>query len=207
MTVDLLSSPRPFTIVVGLKFSDGGAFAVDQGARLTHQIPLANLHFVHVFETPLSASEAKAMLEHLQLYANEKAVELGLNGRTVGVHVRSGDIVREIAQVAIDVAADLVVLGSDVHSLPSWRTDRLTEGLMRLVSCPVLMAGLKPTPARSEPVIEPSCAECLSTRGATNGAGWWCPRHSTHALEAHAYSYQRELPFATRDTLLGPTGA
>jgi len=35
---------------------------------------------------------------------------------------------------------------------------------------------------------------------------WWCERHSRHAPRAHVFSYQRELPFATHDSEVIPTG-
>ena len=202
------TDPSRFSIVVGLKFSDGGAFAVEQAARLAQRIPGAALQLVHVFEEPLTKDSAVAMIGHLQLYANEKVASLGgLNGRTVGVHVRSGDVAREVVQLGVDVLASLIVLGAEVRGLPSLRTTRTADCVIALATCPVLVAGPKPAPAAvAEPAIEPPCPDCVATRQATAGKEWWCARHSVRALEGHAYSYQRELPFATRDSLLGPTG-
>ncbi len=208
MSLPSEASPRPFTIVVGLKFSDGGAFAVDQAARIAKYMPEAALQLIHIFESSLSKDAAEKMIEHLQLYANEKIASLGGgNGRAVGVHVRSGDVARALAQMATDTGAHLIVLGTEARELPSWRTTHTVERVMALAPCPVLVAGPKPGPLHaSEPTIEPPCSDCVAARSGSSGRQWWCARHATHALQAHAYSYQRELPFATPDTLVGPGG-
>ena len=200
-------SPR-FSIVIGLKFSDGGTYAVDQAARIAKQIPSACLHLVHVFPKPLTFAESQSMLAHLKLYESEKVASLGgLNGRKIGIHVRSGDIAREIVQLAADLVADLVVLGASDRTLATWLTPPTIERVMSLATCPVLVAGPKPTAVKAEGLeIEPACADCLSTRTATSGKQWWCDRHSAHAVKAHTFSYSRDLPFATHDSLLGPTG-
>jgi nucleotide-binding universal stress UspA family protein len=208
MNLESQKSRQPFNIVVGLKFSDGGAFAVDQAARIAEYMPAAALQLIHIFETPLSKDAAEKMIEHLQLYADEKIASLGGgNGRAVGVHVRSGDVARALAQMATDTGAHLIVLGTEARELPSWRTTRTVERVMALAPCPVLVAGPKPAPLNaSEPTIEPPCPDCVTARRESSGRQWWCARHSARALLAHSYSYQRELPFATPDTLIGPGG-
>ena len=77
--------PWPFTIVIGLKFTDGGAYAVDQAARMAQRIPGAGLHLLHVFETPLSNTDAEAMIDHLRLHASEKASSAESVGEPIGL--------------------------------------------------------------------------------------------------------------------------
>jgi nucleotide-binding universal stress UspA family protein len=201
--------PWPFTIVIGLKFTDGGAYAVDQAARMAQRIPGAGLHLLHVFETPLSNTDAEAMIDHLRLYASEKVKSLGgLGGRTMGIHVRSGDVARAVVQFATDVCAGLIVLGSDAPSIKAWLAPPTIETVIASAPCPVLVAGPKPlSPPVHDLAIDPVCPECVQNRFATEGRQWWCPRHSMHSLSAHTYSYQSELPYETYDSQLGPTGA
>lgn len=202
------ANPPSLAIVVGLKFTDGGAYAFDQAARIARRIPGATLHLVHVFEEPVSAKEAEAMRQHLKLYANEKAASLGgMEAKPTGLHLRTGNAARAIAQFASDVEAGLVVVGADKHPLKHWFAPKTAEKLIALAPCPVLVAGPKPPPAEPlEPMIEPPCADCVAQRFASHGDQWWCARHAEHALAAHTFSYQRELPFATHDSQLGPTG-
>jgi nucleotide-binding universal stress UspA family protein len=204
-------TPRPpssFAIVVGLKFSEGGTYAFDQAARLARHIPSASIHLVHVFESSLSKEESVAMTQHLELYATEKAASLGgFPGRMTGIHLRTGDPAKAIVQLASEVDAELIVLGSEKHATKSWFTAPTAEKVIFAAPCPVLVAGPKPLEAAStEPVIEPPCADCVATRRSTGGQHWWCARHSEHARSIHTFSYQREFPFATHDSQLGPTG-
>jgi nucleotide-binding universal stress UspA family protein len=202
-------TPSGLAIVVGLKFSDGGAYAVDQAARLAQHVPSASLHLVHVYEARLSKVEADAVIAHLGLYAREKIASLGgLDSRTMGIHVRSGNVAREIVQLATDVFAGLIVLGAEDRSVKAWFAAPTVERVMASAPCPVLVAGPKPVVASAaSPIIEPACVDCLSTRQATEKHQWWCARHAMHALATHTYSYQRELPFDSHDSQLGPTGA
>lgn len=207
-------NPLPYTnspslaIVVGLKFSDGGTYAVDQAARIAQRVTTSTLHLVHVFETPLSAKEAEAMREHLTLYANEKAASLGgLGSRMMGIHLRSGNAALAIAQFATDIDAGIIVIGAERHPILALFAARTSDKLAPIAPCPVLVAGPKPLPIEAmAPVIEPPCPGCVGERFATHGQRWWCARHSERALHGHTFSYQRELPFATKDSNLGPQG-
>jgi len=38
------------------------------------------------------------------------------------------------------------------------------------------------------------------------GRNWWCARHTEHHAHAHSYSFQRELPMRTHDSLVSSTG-
>jgi len=200
--------PSSFAIVVGLKFSDGGTFAFDQAARIAQQIPGATLHLVHVFENQLSKKESEAMTQHLKLYANEKAASMaGLEARTTGIHLRTGEPAAALVQFASDVDAGLIVLGAEKRGIKSWFATPTAEKVAATAACAVLVAGPKPTRSEvPEPKIEPPCPECLSARRNSGGETWWCARHSERAVANHTFSYQRELPFATRDSQLGPTG-
>jgi nucleotide-binding universal stress UspA family protein len=201
-------NPSALAIVVGLKFDDGGAHAVDQAARLAQQVPNAAIHLVHVFESRLSKTEAESLAARLRLYATEKVASLGgLEARTMGIHIRSGDVAREIVQLATDVFAGLIVLGAETRSAKAWFSTPTVERVMSSAPCPVLVAGAKAVATTTtEPAILPACLDCVSTRRASEGHQWWCARHSMHALATHTYSYQNELPFETHDSQLGPTG-
>jgi nucleotide-binding universal stress UspA family protein len=199
----------PLSIVVGLDFSDAGGFAFGQAARIAQRVPGCELHLVHVFEEAPSEERRRQLVDQLRLYANEKVTTIGgLKGITIGIHLRAGKPVREIVQLVTELGAGLVVLGAHKGThVKSWMVGSTAERLVASAPCPVLVAGPKPAaPEKHEPAIEPPCPDCARARAASHGADWWCERHAHHAKQAHTFSYQRELPFATHDSQVIPTG-
>lgn len=204
----ITSSPS-FSIVVGLDFLDAGGYAFEQAARIARAIPGSQIHVVHVFANELDAARRAELKGQLGLYVNEKAASLGgLPLVGVGIHLRAGDTVRGILQLASDVAASMIVIGAKTGPHPeTWLVGSVAERLLLWAACPVLVAGPKPARVHQEPVIEPPCADCERTRAASKRAVWWCERHATHAASAHVFSYERELPLSTPDSLSTPGGA
>jgi hypothetical protein len=143
----------------------------------------------------------------------EKATALGgCERQTVAVHVRKGDPGRQIAELASEVAADLIVVGT--HKAPHLRTLVLgstAERVMATATCPVVIAGPHPAPHPSHVItIEGPCPDCVQARFETTGATWWCARHSeSHPIlhrHRHIYSYASGLPFASHDSEVSATG-
>jgi nucleotide-binding universal stress UspA family protein len=201
--------PSTLSIVVGTNFNDASGFAFDAAAHLAQRVARSELHLVHVFEEEPSQSGAQELIGHLRLYANEKAAMMGgLRGMTIGIHLRSGKTVREIVQLATDVSADLIVVGSRAAPhMKSWLVGSTAEQLLAAGAFPVVIAGPRPLSLPLlEPAIESACPDCLRVRALSSRATWWCERHSHHAKRAHTYSYQRELPFETHDSEVIPTG-
>lgn len=197
------------SIVVGLDFTDAGGRAFDQAARIAQRVPRSELHLVHVFAAQPSEARSRDLRSHLRLYVNEKAASMnGLQGVTVGIHLRAGKPVREIVQFATEVRADLIVVGSHRGPhLKHWIVGSTAERLIVGAPCPVLVASPRPIePEKHEPSIEPPCPQCVEARAASKGAQWWCERHAHRGNGAHSYSYQREIPFASHDSEAIPTG-
>jgi len=197
------------TIVVALDFTDADGPAFDQAARIARRAPHSELHLVHVFDAKPSEARSRDLAGHLRLYVNEKAAATGgLGGLTIGVHLRSGKQVPEIVQLATEVAADLVVVGSHRGPhLKHWVVGSTAGKLVQGAPCPVLVASPRPKqPEKHEPIIEPPCPDCVYARTASGGKQWWCERHSHAANGGHVFSYQRELPLASHDSEVIPTG-
>ena len=161
-------------------------------------------------DTTTTAERAKQLATELRLYLEEKVKALGgLEGQAVGIHVRCGHPARELAQLAKDVCADLVVLGT--HKGPHLKQlvlGSVAERLLKASPCPVFIAGPMPATADDahEPAILPPCPECMQARVKSAGSEWWCSRHAQHHAQAHSYSFHRELPFRTHDGAVTPTG-
>jgi nucleotide-binding universal stress UspA family protein len=202
---------RPFVVVVGVDKNDteSSGHALNQAARIAMRIPGSHLHFVYALPAGADADVTRDARGWLQRYLVAKAAELGgLPGQSVGIHVRSGEPGHEIAQLANDAAADMIIVGTQRHPhLKQLLMGSTAEHVMSTATCPVLVAGSRPPPKHSDVVvIEPPCPDCVRTRQATHGRTWWCPRHSEKHVHGHRYSYQTELPFAEHDSEVTATG-
>jgi nucleotide-binding universal stress UspA family protein len=198
-----------FSVVVGLDFTDADGHAFDQAARLAMRVPGSELHLVHVFDKTPTAESSRELVDHLRLYVDEKAAMTpGLVGAKVGIHLRGGKPVRELVQLATEVQADVIVVGS--HKGPhikDWVVGSTVERLVSSAAFPVLVASPPASePVKHEPAIEPPCPQCLEARRASGGQQWWCERHAHAAKSGHTYSYQREFPFSSHDSAISPTG-
>ncbi len=201
---------RSFVLVVALDLADttSGGYALDQGLRIARRIPGSQLHAVHV-----SAEDATpATLGLLRHYLEGKAIALGgCEAQNLAVHVRKGDAGHEIAQLATDLGADLVVIGAHrgVH-LKSLVLGSTAEHVMTRAPCPVVVAGPRPQPEKAHIItIEPPCPDCVQARMDTQGKAWWCARHAEHhpvMHRHHLYSYHSELPFEEHDEEVSATG-
>jgi nucleotide-binding universal stress UspA family protein len=203
---------RPFAILLCFDDTEASGYAFEQAAHIARRIPASEIHLVDVMSGESSEERSRQLAGRLRAYVDAKAASIGgMDGQSVAVHVRYGDPMREIAQLAAEIDIDLIVLGSPKHPhLQGLLPGSLSENLLRHAPCPVLVAGPKPLESiGSHPGIEPVCPECAKTRASTRGAEWWCPRHAPgnqHGMHAHVYSYQREIPFATHDSAVSPTG-
>jgi nucleotide-binding universal stress UspA family protein len=198
-----------FSIVVGLDFTEADGPAFDQAARLATRVIGSELHLVHVFSTAPSAERSRDLAQHLRLYVDEKAAaNSALVGMPVGVHLRGGKPVAEILRLATEVGADVIVVGSHRgQHIKDWIAGSTVEKLVSGGTFSVVVAAPKPKELEApEPTIEPPCPKCVEARFASKGKEWWCERHAHAAQLGHVYSYQRELPFATHDSSISPTG-
>lgn len=207
--MDTHTDARPFVLVAALDLvdTDSGGYALDQSLRVATRIPGCEMHVLHVSEQPATPQT----LGLLRYYVTEKAQMLpGFSLAGIRVHVRVGEPAHVIAELAAEVHADLVVVGThralQLHAVTKGHTG---ERVTRESTCPVLVAGPRP---KSEPphiiVIEGTCPECLVARQSSAGQTWWCARHAERhpVLHHHLYGYATELPFAEPDAEVIPTG-
>jgi nucleotide-binding universal stress UspA family protein len=200
---------RPFVLLVGVDLADtqSSGFALDQAARVAMRIPTSNMHVIYVMLGKTDLSTTRQEVGLLRHYVSEKAEQLGgLAHMSVGVHLRRGDAAAEIAQLASEIEADVIIVGAH-QKLRSLLLGSTSERLMQATKCPVVVAGPRPPVPQSHIIrIEAACPDCLVARAETQGKSWWCKRHSERHLHAHHYSYQSDLPFADHDSEVVPTG-
>ncbi len=194
-----------YVAVVGIDFSDMSNKALDQALEVTN-LRAGEVHVVYVEpEIPLdpmfagafqSAVTAESLLESVRQRASERLgvvqKEQGkLAVKRIVVHVRKGSAGDEIAQLAADLDADLVVVGSHGRrGVSRLVLGSVAERVSRLARCPVWIIRPKAHQGGERiPEIEPACPACLKHRADTNGAELWCARHSEHHIRAHGFKY------------------
>lgn len=141
-----------YRIVVGMDLEASGDVALSEALRLAARIPGSEIHPVHVIAAD-PAVELKAvdeMSRHLTRAMDrlrdrvERIVEIIDVGQAVRLHVRFGDPVKVLQQVAVDYDADVIVVGT--HGRKG--VERLLLGsvasdLVKVARLPVIVARTK----------------------------------------------------------------
>jgi len=194
---------RPFTIVVADEATRAGGFAFDEAARVAERIPLSALHAVYLVKRGTTLAQMEEIASSLRADTVGRAAALGIHDRLMAVHVRAGDPAMEIAAVARELAADMVILGEPERRFGLRRNDALFDKLHIELGCPVVLAKPLPSPL---PEIEPPCPACAMARAQSHGQIWWCASHRKHRQSPHHYGYRREHGLAQHDSNVIPTG-
>jgi nucleotide-binding universal stress UspA family protein len=179
-------------IVVAVDYSEPSELAFEKALQLAADNDSAELHVLHVCSadpsgaslggigaSPPSRRSAELCLQdHVARAVSAFQVRTGRTPlRQLVTHVRTDDPGFEIAQLAVDVAADLIVLGThDRHGLPRLILGSVAEGVARLAPCSVFVVRRKIVP-RLTPAIEPPCSRCLAARRESKGDQFWCEQH------------------------------
>ena len=187
---------QPYVVVVGVDFSEPAADALREAVESASRAPHAELHVVHVYSVPsppvqLGAMVVPEFVYHEQIEGiRQRLADWLAPYRSTSVrltaHIRLGAPAAEIVQIASDVAANLIVVGS--HSHRGWERILLgsvAEHVVRSAPCAVLV--YRARAAQASDSIEPPCPACLETQRQSARAKLWCQRHSEHHVRAHTY--------------------
>ena len=202
------SFPSTVPVVVGVDFSDAGDMALRQAFAMVNATPGAEPHAVHVgsaygpmvrVEKPddtlvLTMEEASEMLrQHVERVVEEFRRDRATYFERVVTHIRLGTPASEISQLASDLDADLVIVGTHGRrSVKHLLLGSVAEAVMRHARCPVLVVRAKDhaSAATSDvPSIEPPCPDCVQARRESQGQLMWCARHSERHGRRHTYQY------------------
>jgi nucleotide-binding universal stress UspA family protein len=197
-------------IVVGVDFSESSELAVQQAFLTAAQHAPSEVHLVNVvqtygaqvsYEMPVDASALTVLTmtearERLRRYADQALGRFTAQNpdrrfERVIVHLRFDAIAEEISQLAADLEADLVVVGTHGRrGLSRLLLGSSAEATVRLSPCPVLVVRPKKLP-EAMPRIEPPCPRCLDARRESAGAELWCEQHRERHGQRHTY-HQRD---------------
>lgn len=175
---DQTENRRRYKLVVALDESDYAQsvleHALDQASR--HDAP--DLNVIGVIESrgaPLDeASEVVRERIHEMLRATLFTFGAGSDWR-VRIHVRRGIPAEEIAALADEIQADMVVLGRfGVNGAHRRHRGSVADDVVRLAPCPILVVQI-PDYTRVE--TEAQCGDCVTVRRDTDGEKWFCEAH------------------------------
>jgi nucleotide-binding universal stress UspA family protein len=195
-TLEKKATDTNSVVLAGVDFSDSSREVLRTAAALAKTAG-RELHFVHILPPPaidmLAVSPADRglgtaeRLEQTKKALDELALEIvGTVKRIVG-HIRVGKPDLEIAQLASDLRADLIVVGTHgKRGLDRLLLGSVAESLVRHAPCPVLT--YRPKVSAIWEQIAPPCPDCVRTQEETQRARLWCERHSERHPRAHTYS-------------------
>lgn len=190
-----------YLILVGTDFSAVSDLALEGALELASNNPDAEVHVVNVWlqEAERSPGMSSNSLPTVQQLATDLLSYISRRvaafqerhgtspTRKVSGHVRIGEAGCEIAQLAADLEADLVVVGtSDRRGVARLLLGSVAQIVSRLAPCPVLIVRPKAIPA-PVPAIEPPCPRCTNTRFESQGAQMWCEQHRERHGQRHTY--------------------
>ena len=204
----MTQTARPYLILVGIDYSTASELALERALELAAAQPNAELHVVHVasaVEGSPPGDNANVQTSDKPLFDQQAYQELqtyvavsvgafekkrnGTPGRTVRVvsHLRVHAPAHEIAQLAADLEADLVVVGMYGRgTVTRFFLGSIAESVTRLAPCPVLVFRPKGLPPEY-PKIEAPCPRCLEVRTESEGKEYWCGQHRERHGQRHVY--------------------
>lgn len=161
--------PAPRFVVLGAV--DDGPLAHEVariGANFARLVPGGELHLIHVLEhlpppvssvpaaTGLGVTAAEMKAEACRRLDELLALARGeFAGRIVG-HLAAGSAWREIIQVATDLQADVVVVGTHGRTgVTRFVVGSVAESVVRRASCPVIVVRPKDYQGRVPAEVEP----------------------------------------------------
>lgn len=186
---------RPYVIVVGVDFEPAGDLAFDEAVRVAAARRHAEVHILNVDNTVRSKAppddaagtlprEYEVVLDKLEGFAKAR-LEVVLANKPdqtferVVTHFRTGKAAQALVQLAVDLDADLIIVGThNRKGIKRLVLGSVAETVVHQARCPVQVVRPKDHLDLGDvPEIEPPCAACLETRASSGGAEMWCARH------------------------------
>jgi nucleotide-binding universal stress UspA family protein len=222
-----MAASNSYVIVVAVDYSEPGNLAFERALELGLEKPSASIHVLNVlpaFQSGFIPDAAAATwsgelpsiaeaAQQLRSYVDTRVADfrkrhagkdLAFLGR-IRAHQRLEVPSEEVAQLAADLEADLVVVGTHGRrGFSRMMLGSVAETTVRLAPCPVLVVRPKALPP-PVPAIEPPCPRCVDARKASAGKELWCEQHRERHGQRHTYhqgdrvSSETNLPLVVRN--------
>jgi nucleotide-binding universal stress UspA family protein len=187
-------------ILAAIDASPSGSFVAYAAARFV--TPNVALHVVHVIEAPDGKHMSKQLIEGQRILT---AATADLRPSVTPIfHLAAGAPVNEILQVAANLQADLLVLGTqELSSFERLFLGSVVEPVTRRAQCPVFVVRRKDYHQKVVKEIVPPCPDCVAKQDATHGAELWCERHSKRHVHGHLH-YELADSYGVGSTFIRP---
>ena len=201
-----MASP-PYVVLVASDLSDVSRPAVTRALEIANQRPASIVHAVYVAplrEASVLPAESDASSDGVLSEAARKLkafiepelksfpIQGKLSVERVVAHVRVGKPAQEIVQLATDLEADEIVVGTHGRQgVARALLGSVAELVLRTAPCSVLAVRPKGQVSASQPApsFTPPCAVCVEVRAASGGTRLWCDQHSEQHGRRHTYHY------------------
>jgi nucleotide-binding universal stress UspA family protein len=165
------ASPRRYRIVVGVDLSEYAEIviehALDQAAR--HASP--ELHFVYVEERRQRTAEPSKHRLSAAVFPALQTFNQFADRWRARLHIRRGRPADQIAMLAADVRADLIVIGQFGLHHRKLTLKGVPSRVLLAAPCPTLVVGMPPV------LDAPQCTACATIRDRSDGDRWFCDDH------------------------------
>ncbi len=123
---------------------------------------------------------------------------------TIVLHIVAGRPANEIVELAADLNAEVVVVGTHGRNgVKRILLGSVAERLVRLCSTPILVIPHADAVDTAVPAIAPPCPQCVEARRASGGKELWCEEHSGRHGRRHTHHYvDRNVEANASDSLL-----
>lgn len=213
MSTQSIPPPPRVVFVAGVEAGPEALSAIDTAASLAKEIAGGELHLVHVVQEPLPRStEAPvplatptAIIEAARATLDDAVARARatFGGPLVG-HLAVGTAWREILQLATNLQADVIVVGTHGRKgVDRFLAGSVAEMVVRKAQCPVVVARPKDYHMKDVPEIEPPCPDCLAVQRETHGDKLWCARHGSAHSRARLH-YEVPQAFGVGSMLIRP---
>ncbi|MEP6862990.1 MAG: universal stress protein [Deltaproteobacteria bacterium] len=162
---------RPaFGIVVAVDLTQFCSIVVEHALDQAARHPAPDLHFITIVDRADEIEATKGKLAELVL---PSISALDRADWSLRLHVRAGKVAEELAALAAEVGAQMMVIGRFGVHHPHRRLAKTAADILDLAPCPVLVATLVEDPPQTSPI----CPDCAKVRAETNAERWFCARH------------------------------
>ena len=192
------SNQKPYVILASLELDATADNALENAMRVAGGRDNVELHLVHVVVGEAQGSAEAIVRRETQMAAAPERIKEVLdrhlqsgNVSKVSAHVRTAsDAAQAILQAAVDVDADLIIVGSHRRrGIQKLLLGSVAERVLKDAHCPVMVALGKDYSHDAPSVkIDPPCPDCLKVRAQTAGKTFWCERHSHDYAAPHVYT-------------------
>ena len=172
----MTSAPNPtdrrYRMVVAVDASEYAEVVLEHALDLAARHERCDLHLLTVHEGKGPIDDDKRRLADLA-WEELETFQGADHDWHVRLHVRSGVPAEEIAGLAGEVQADLLVLGRFGRHRGR-KLGKVAEHVLAQAPCPTLIVQLTDQAVQSEE----ACADCIAVRRDSDGERWFCARHA-----------------------------